>query len=80
MNDSDFVLYPNPAQEEVFLGLPDDSPKEITIVDLAGKQVHGQRSATGPLIRIATAELAQGVYYVQVADVLHRKVKKLVIQ
>ncbi|MCB0781490.1 MAG: T9SS type A sorting domain-containing protein [Flavobacteriales bacterium] len=76
----DFVMYPNPAQKEVYLQLPDDSPKDIAILDPAGKKVHGQGGVTGPLLRIATSKLAQGVYYVQVADVLHRKVKKLVIQ
>jgi hypothetical protein len=75
----DFHLYPNPARDELFLRLPDDTPKDITLHDLAGRQIHTRSSVSGPLQRLPVGQLAKGAYYIRVSDGVNSKVKKLII-
>ncbi len=78
-NGWDFIMYPNPARDELFLRLPDDTPKEIILHDLAGRQIHARSSVSDPLQRLPIGQLANGVYYVRVSDGVNSKVKKLII-
>jgi hypothetical protein len=78
-NGWDFIMYPNPARDELFLRLPDDTPKDITLHDLAGRQIHVRSSVTGVVVHLPVGQLAKGVYYVRVSDGSNSTTKKLVI-
>jgi hypothetical protein len=75
----DFHLYPNPAREELFLQLPDDTPKEITVWDVWGRVAVRYQNITTPLFHLTTTQFAKGAYWVRVSDGEHWKVKKLII-
>jgi hypothetical protein len=77
--DWDYKLYPNPTRDVFYLHLPDDAPKDITILDLSGRQVQVLSKATGPTLSFPVAHLAKGVYHVRVTDGLNTKTKKLII-
>ncbi len=74
-----FDLYPNPARDEIFLRLPDDSPKVITILDLAGRQINSWGSVTGTVQHLPTGSLARGAYWVRVSDGVQSRSKKLLV-
>lgn len=78
-SDWDFGLFPNPARNEVFIRLPGDAPKDISIYDPSGRQLQGLVSVAGSLQRIPVGHLAQGIYYVWVSDETRSKTKKLII-
>jgi len=78
--DWDFELYPNPAREILYLRFMDDTPKRVSVFDMAGRQVVLQANITETSHYLETGNLAMGSYWVQVSDGSHRKVKKLIIQ
>lgn len=75
----DFGLYPNPADDELNVALP-DSPADITIYDLSGRRVSSWGSLSGPLVRLSIGQLSPGVYSVRASDGTHTKVKELIIR
>ncbi|MBZ0206782.1 MAG: T9SS type A sorting domain-containing protein, partial [Flavobacteriales bacterium] len=77
--DWDFTMYPNPARDELFIRLPDDTPTDIILHDLAGRQIHARSSVSGPLLRLPIGQLASGVYCIRVSEGDNSKVKKLII-
>ncbi|MCW5899476.1 MAG: T9SS type A sorting domain-containing protein [Flavobacteriales bacterium] len=75
----DFVLYPNPARDELYVKMPDDTPHDITLLDLSGRRIQAWSSVTGPMLRLPLGQLAKGAYYVRVAEEAHSRTKKLII-
>ncbi len=78
--DWDFSIYPNPASDELFVRLPDSTPKDIVLYDLTGRRVHSWSSMSGPIRLRLIGNLAKGAYCVQVSDATTTKVKRLIIQ
>jgi Secretion system C-terminal sorting domain len=78
--DWDFMVYPNPANDQVQLQLPDDQPKDIALFDLAGRQIRTWRSVKGPLLFLPLSELANGSYWVRVSDGASSRTKRLIVQ
>lgn len=76
--DSDFLIYPNPACDQVIirtLNSNSEKPALVTISDCQGKIVH-QSSFTGERIKINTSGLSSGMYYITLTreqDICHRK-------
>ncbi|MCW5899284.1 MAG: T9SS type A sorting domain-containing protein [Flavobacteriales bacterium] len=75
----DYTLYPNPARDALFLRFPDDAPKDIAVLDMAGRRVTSQANITGTNHFLPLGQLAKGAYWVRVTDGVHIKVKKLII-
>ena len=75
----DFTLYPNPANAEWYLRLPDDAPKQIVLEDLSGREVRSWSNLAGPELRLPTGPLAKGAYCVRVSDGHRTRTKQLII-
>ncbi len=79
--DWDFVLYPNPANDAVTLGLPMDAiPRDIDIFDITGKQVFNRPSVITPLLGFNTGGWSKGTYGVRVSAAGRTKMKILILQ
>ncbi|MBZ0206779.1 MAG: T9SS type A sorting domain-containing protein [Flavobacteriales bacterium] len=75
----DFFLYPNPARDALYLRFQDDAPKDITVLDVTGRQVAYQSNITAANHFLSIGRLAKGAYWVRVADSNRWKVKKLIV-
>lgn len=75
-----FELFPNPANEVVFLRMPDEGPKDIELIDLAGRTSRSYANMTGQLVQLQTNGLAKGTYAVRVSDGRHTRTRRLIIQ
>jgi uncharacterized repeat protein (TIGR01451 family) len=66
---NNLMIYPNPAQGEVFIGLPADVPPQGTIqlFDLFGKLVAAQPYMSANTQKIDVSLLSSGMYFIQVA-------------
>lgn len=76
----DFGVYPNPAADEVYVSLPDDKPRDITLLDLLGRQVRVWRSMKGPTLALPLSQLATGTYWIRASDGASNRTKKLIVQ
>ena len=77
-NTSSFHVYPNPANETIFVELT-ETASEIRIVDPLGKSWHKSAASKG-LYTVNVRELPQGMYYLLVKshdDVIVFKLQKL---
>jgi Secretion system C-terminal sorting domain len=59
------ALYPNPATEEVFIGLPATGKVILEVLDASGRVVRSQIKASTTTQRISIADLAPGCYTVR---------------
>ncbi|HNR54956.1 MAG TPA: T9SS type A sorting domain-containing protein [Flavobacteriales bacterium] len=75
----DFVCYPNPAKDELFIRLPDDGLMDIVLHDALGRPLLHQSNVSGPLHRLTLGRLAAGAYAIELTDGVNRKTKKLII-
>src|SRR5690606_12356231 len=74
-------LYPNPAQDRVFIALESKSNEvDVLVFDITGSQWNAEMNVSVHLITINTAGLPQGLYFVSVRIGGNTFVKKLVIQ
>lgn len=76
---TEFLLYPNPARDHVFILAQTSSPKRISIADVSGRAVLQHPTVTDQLTVISTVNLARGVYWVSIEQGEHRSVQKLII-
>ena len=79
--NEDYLIYPNPAQDEITLFWP--GPKNyssIQILDLNGKLVKNEKATSSPQ-RISTYHLKNGIYFIYLSNTNgNSKVSKLTIQ
>ncbi|MCW5899478.1 MAG: T9SS type A sorting domain-containing protein [Flavobacteriales bacterium] len=75
----DYTLYPNPTRDALFLRFVDDAPKDITVLDVAGRRVASQTNVTATTHYLPLGQLAKGAYWVRVTDGENMKAKKLII-
>lgn len=81
-NETTFRIYPNPANDIVFVefeNTPAQDQNSVRLYDMTGKLVHSV-IATGKLVKFNTGGLAKGVYTIEVSNIQERIVKKLIIQ
>ena len=78
-SDWNFSLYPNPARNEVTVGLPHDEPVDVALYDLLGRRVRGWKQMKGPQILLRLDRLSQGAYYLRVSAGEHSQVKPIII-
>lgn len=75
----DFRLYPNPAREELFLRFTDDTSKDITVFDVAGRLVASRMNITATTYHLSLGSLSQGIYWLRISDGVNLRTKKLII-
>ncbi|MBK8226674.1 MAG: T9SS type A sorting domain-containing protein [Flavobacteriales bacterium] len=75
----DFTMFPNPAHDELVLGLPDDLTMDILLLDVMGRRLRAWAGITATSLRISLDPLARGAYAIRVTDGAHSRTKKLII-
>lgn len=75
----DFALYPNPTRGEFMMHFQEDTPKEITILDVSGRLISTHASVAGTVVQLPQLRLSQGAYWVRVTNGQHWKAKQLII-
>lgn len=80
--NSSFVVYPNPAQDEVTITSSNGNYiKAITIYDIVGKTILSQDGNNEFIQTINTSELNSGIYLLQITDSNNQQTtKKLIIK
>lgn len=80
--NSSFVVYPNPAQNEVTITSSNSNfIKAITIYDIVGKTILSQDGNNEFIQTINTSELNSGIYLLQITDSNNQQTtKKLIIK
>ena len=74
-----FTIYPNPAENEVFIGLKEIDKAAVTIYDLSGKLLMSH-AITADAQRIDTSALQAGIYAMSVETANGSHTQKLVIR
>ncbi|MFZ4800210.1 MAG: T9SS type A sorting domain-containing protein [Bacteroidia bacterium] len=80
--NSALTVYPNPAQNSIFIGLNNLNTTEenvISLIDVTGKIVLTKKTNNNGTIEIDTQNLSNGVYFVQLANATLNIVSKIVI-
>ncbi len=84
LNESEPVVFPNPANEKVFLEYHNKSTKPIylTILDVMGRKIKSMEipSASTPIKIVDYGALTPGLYYVKIAIDERIITKKMIIQ
>lgn len=82
LENSSFVVYPNPAQDEVTITSSNGNYiKAITIYDIVGKTILSQDGNNEFIQTINTSELNSGIYLLQITDSNNQQTtKKLIIK
>ena len=81
-NEFDFSVYPNPAQNNVFVNydLSVDNKVTLKIMSFEGKVVYANiLTTTDGTIEISTADLADGIYFINIQSDNMSKTVKLII-
>ncbi len=77
----DMKVYPNPASESVTIGLPGSEKGSYEILSSVGQVLSVQPIAPNQnTVRVETAHLADGIYYVRVYQAGKMSIEKLTIQ
>lgn len=67
--NDEFILYPNPASEKIFLKLATIATvQEINVINIHGRLMSKKYPINLELIEIETSNLYSGLYFVQVID------------
>ncbi|MEZ4874551.1 MAG: PQQ-dependent sugar dehydrogenase [Flavobacteriaceae bacterium] len=63
-----FILYPNPAKEQLTVRSQETNIKHIAIFDSNGRVVFSEETSPQLSIEINTAELSQGIYFLKITS------------
>lgn len=74
-----FMLYPNPAGNQVAINFDTTEPFNLAVFDMSGRQVASLNNISNGYV-LDTAVLADGLYLVQVVSDMGNTTRKLVIQ
>lgn len=66
--DWDFILYPNPTRDGVWLRLKDDSPRTIEVFDALGRSIVSHMNITDATHYLDMTKAAKGLYWVRVSS------------
>ena len=68
ISDSPYLIYPNPAQNYIWITDLTDTEESIRIYDAYGRNIHVDQTSLNGRIQLDIASLRAGVYYVKVID------------
>lgn len=70
LSENDFQIFPNPAQSELKIELPEDAnPELIQIFDVNGKLVFEVKNPNGkPIVLLNIDNLLSGVYFIEIQE------------
>jgi len=75
----DFAIYPNPTRGELQIRLPEGVPKDIAVLDLAGRMITSWSSVADKVKFLQLGNVAKGAYWIRVSDGRYTRTKKLLI-
>ena len=80
--NSSLSLYPNPAVSETFVTMANAGVSTVSVYDIQGRLVSKERvnAMAGEKVRLSTATLNSGVYFVTVSDDSAVRTAKLVVK
>jgi hypothetical protein len=78
-NGISFTTYPNPTSGFVTLSFIDNTPREISITDIQGKQLY-KTTTNESITTLNISDYAKGIYFIKVADGTRVSTKKLILQ
>ena len=75
-------VYPNPAVSETFVTIANAGMNEVSVYDMQGRMVGTMNveAVAGEQVRISTAELNAGVYFINVKSENAVSTAKLVVK
>jgi hypothetical protein len=73
---SDFVVYPNPASDQITINSKDKPISSITIFDSTGKKVFSEENLNASTRQVSIASFSKGMYLVSVNDQMTQKIVK----
>lgn len=81
LDESQIVIYPNPAQSEVFIGLDTKITGNVTVnlVDATGRVLVTDSITNATSLKLHLPELTSGVYFLQIQSVSGNLVKRVII-
>lgn len=81
IQENSIALFPNPAQDEVFIRLnkPENQSVNLRLFDISGRLVK-EKVYSEDLINLSVSELVTGVYFVELAIGTHVFVEKLIVK
>ncbi len=65
---SDYGIYPNPANESIWINTSDDSPISVCIFDPVGRKVHSEEVAGSHSYEINIGFLPSGLYWITISN------------
>ncbi len=75
----DYEMYPNPAQENVSIRLPEDGEFNVSITNVNGQVLINSQQLQG-ITTIDLHQLDAGVYFVNVYNEVSRETKRLIVK
>ncbi len=81
-NELNFIVYPNPAEGNVSLRIPEmNTTPQIELFDMSGRKYNVDKTIVNSgEIKLGTAALSAGIYFVKVYDGRNTGIRKLVIR
>lgn len=76
---TDFVAYPNPAQEYINLKFKDNSEKKIQLFDITGKKVAEPIISNETFVQLNTSTFENGIYFLNVNVKNNNSIQKIII-
>jgi plastocyanin len=70
VSSSDFDVYPNPADDYIFIKNPDNSnPKSVSVFDMSGKMLlkSGSENTLNDKTTVYVSDLRKGMYFIMVS-------------
>ncbi len=74
--ESDFVVYPNPAADQITINSKDKPISSIIIFDSNGKKVFSEENLNIATKQVSIASFSKGMYFVSVNDQMTQKIIK----
>lgn len=78
--NSQFIVFPNPAHDRIFIHTPTDSNFVIKIIDMQGKLFYTGLSGTNGWTEIHTSTWSNGLYCIYIQRKYSTEIKKIIIQ
>jgi hypothetical protein len=80
-NNSDLIVYPNPAKDKVFISgvIYGELPTRVSIYDNAGRIVLSELWTSDTLLQIDISSLSNGIYLLEIVTDSNRNILKIVI-
>ncbi|MEO9533239.1 MAG: T9SS type A sorting domain-containing protein [Crocinitomicaceae bacterium] len=82
-NINELKVYPNPANNAVFISIPQTAVGSTTvqIKDLSGKTIYTLETASKSLLKVNIEDFTKGIYLVELTDSHHQRfIQKLIVQ